>query len=84
MCLQCWDADERKIALMSDDCDGKLSPFMTLPELKAKIAQKWHRTKKTSHVVYKEAIINPPTSSLIWTETIDNQPVKLTVRFVNF
>lgn len=84
MCLECWDADERKTLVMGDDCDGKLSPFMTVEELKARIVKKWYKTKKTDHLIYKDAIINPPDHTLQWTETVNNRPVELNVRFVNF
>ncbi len=84
MCLQCWDADERKQALMTDDCDGHLTPFMTVEELKSRIVKKWHQTKKTSHIVYKEAVINAPENSLVWTEYTNNQPTEIKVNFINF
>jgi hypothetical protein len=84
MCLACWDADERKEALTRDDCDGHLTPFMTVEELKARIVKKWHKTKKTSHIVYKEAIINPPEQGMEWTETFNSDPATLKVKFINF
>lgn len=84
MCLGCWDADERKEALLKDDCDGHLSPFMSVEELKARIVKKWHQTKKTSHIVYKEAIFNPPEKSLEWTELVNNQKTDLRVDFIHF
>jgi hypothetical protein len=84
MCLNCFDADERKQLLVTEECDAELSPFMTVEELKTKIVDKWHATKKTSHRVYKEAIIDPPQKTLQWTEVLNNKPVKLVVRFVHF
>lgn len=84
MCLGCWDADERKEALKQDDCDGRLTPFMTVEELKARIVKKWHKTKKTSHLVFKEAVINPPENSLEWTETFNNASTPLKVKFISF
>ncbi len=82
MCLHCWDADERKTMLITEDCDGTLSPFMTTEELKAKIVKKWHHTKKTSHVVYKDAIISPPSQEFEWTEILNNSQTLLKVRLV--
>ena len=84
MCLACWDADERKALLATDDCDGQLTPFMTVSDLKMKIIQKWHKTKKTSHIVYREAIVTPPEKGVEWTEMLNNHPVTLKVKFINF
>jgi hypothetical protein len=84
MCLHCWDADEKKTLLATEDCDGHLTPFLSVNELKARLIQKWHRTKKTSHTIYKEAVISPPGSEMEWTEVVNNSPVTLKVNFVNF
>ena len=82
MCLSCWDADEKKTILLTESCDGTLTPFMTVEELKAKIIKKWHYTKKTSHFVYKDAIINPPSQELEWVEVLNNSKTLLKVRLV--
>ena len=82
MCDYCWDADERKLKLGTDDCDGNIIPFMTLDELKSKIAEKWVLQKKTTHFVYKDAVINPPKADLTWTEVLNNTQVKLTVTWL--
>lgn len=84
MCLSCWDADERKTLLATDDCDGHLTPFMTVNDLKAKIIQKWQKTKQTSHVVYREAIIAAPEKGVEWIETLNSSPVTLKVKFISF
>lgn len=84
MCLSCWDADERKAALATDDCDGVLTPFMTVEELKSRIVKKWLSQKKTNHIVYKEAVINPPKSDLIWTETLNGAAVNLRVSWTAY
>lgn len=84
MCLACWDTDERKELLNTAHCDGALTPFMTVEELKAKLVEKWHRTRQTSHVVYKDAIIGPPEHDLHWTETVNDTSVTLTAKFIHF
>ena len=82
MCLACWDADERKKIIITEECDGVLTPFMTIEELKAKIVKKWHHTKKTSHLVYKDAIINPPSQELQWVEVLNNSRTLLKVKLI--
>lgn len=84
MCLTCFDADERKQLLATEGCTEELSPFMTVEELKVKIVKKWHTTKKSSHRIYKEAVIDPPQKTLKWTEMLNNEPVQLVVHFVHF
>jgi hypothetical protein len=84
MCLGCWDVDERKTLLATEECDGHLTPFLTVNELKTRLIQKWHKTKKTSHLVYKEAVIDPPESGMEWTEVVNSHLVTLKVSFVNF
>ncbi|MBM3191768.1 MAG: hypothetical protein FJZ63_03850 [Chlamydiae bacterium] len=82
MCLFCWNADERKNIVLSEDCDGKLTPFMTFEELKTKIIEKWQHTKQTSHTVYKDAIIDPPSTELEWISTLGNNKIPFKVRLI--
>lgn len=83
MCDSCWDLDRRAYALKMQDCDGNLTPFMTIEELKSKIMEKWLHTKQTSHVVIKNAIIAPPGDSISWTKIIGpKKKLKFKVTFV--
>lgn len=78
MCDHCWDLDRRAFALKRSGCDGDLKPFMTVDELKTKLYEKWLDSKQTSHVVIKDAIINPPQDKISW--VIDSKKKYLTKR----
>ncbi|MCH9630935.1 MAG: hypothetical protein S4CHLAM37_09460 [Chlamydiia bacterium] len=83
MCKECWDADHRESLVESGDCLGKLTPFMSMGALRKNLFEKWKSTTQTDHVVYKDAIINPPAKEYRWTESLSNQKkVQLSVRFI--
>ncbi len=83
MCDRCWDLDRREFALKRKDCDGNLKPFMTVNELKSKLYDKWVETKQTSHVVIRDAIINPPSDHLDWVlDHPGKKEIKLSVELV--
>lgn len=83
MCLDCWDADKKAKLLKAGDCDGKLTPFMSMETLRHELFHKWQETLQTEHVIYKDAIINPPNDVYSWVETFgNNQKIKLQVKFI--
>ncbi|PCI94791.1 hypothetical protein COB11_03430 [Candidatus Aerophobetes bacterium] len=83
MCKECWDADHRESLIENSDCEGKLTPFMSMSVLRKNLFDKWRKTNQTAHVVHKEAIINPPLNEYKWTELLSNHSnVQLSVRFV--
>ena len=67
MCDNCWDLDRREFALKMEGCDGKLKPFLTEDELKARLEKKWTETSITSNVVIKDAVISPQSDQFEWT-----------------
>lgn len=83
MCKDCWDASKTELLISNGDCDGILTPSISMSVLKKALFNKWKATKETSHVVHKAAIINPTSSEYTWTVTLKSRSkVQLSVRFI--
>lgn len=83
MCDSCWDLDRREFALKQEGCDGKLTPFLSMAELKKRIEEKFLKENKTNHVVIRDSVIEPESDRLVW-EAFDPSGTKkeITVRLV--
>ena len=83
MCLDCMDADKR---VEAQECDGHLTPFLTLDQAKADVQISYFKqNKKKKHFRLKKAgIIDPPAGDYILgiTHSLDGNclPAKESVR----
>lgn len=79
MCLACCDADKKAEMIKKDpDCDGNLTPFMTMKQLKEYCLEEWVREGKTKFKIIRAGIINPIVDQFSWL----THNAQLSVQFV--